>query len=116
MLATIAISYGIPILQTKNSQETAELIKSIAKREQNKEEKSMGIRTDKKPMTTKEQQEFIIESLPGVGPSLAKSLLAEFKSVKKIMNSKEKRLTKINQLGGKKAQEILKILEETYDS
>ena len=116
MLATIAISYGIPILQTKSSQETAELIKSITLREQNKEEKDIGIRTDKKPMTTKEQQEFIIESLPGVGPSLAKSLLEEFKSVKKIMNSKEKRLTKISQLGEKKAQEILKILEDAYET
>ena len=116
MLATIVISYGIPILQTKNSQETAELIKSITIREQNKEDKTAGIRTDKKPMTTKEQQEFIIESLPGVGPSLAKSLLEEFKSVKKIMNSKEKRLTKISQLGEKKAQEILKILEDAYET
>jgi len=114
MLATIAISYGIPIIQTKNYQESAELIRSIALREQNSENKDIGVRTDKKPITTKEQQEFIIESLPGVGPSLAKSLLKEFKTVKEIINSNPERLIKINQLGNKKSEEIIKILNEIY--
>jgi len=115
MLATITISYGIPIIQTKSSQETAELIKSIALREQNKEDRDIGVRTDRKPLTTKEQQEFIIESLPGVGPSLAKSLLSEFKTVKNIINSEENQLKKINQLGDKKVKEIIRILEEFYE-
>ena len=44
-----------------------------------------------------------------------KNTFSYFKSVKKIINSKEKRLTKINQLGDKKAKEILKILEEIYE-
>jgi len=115
MLSTIAISYGIPILQTKSGNETAELIKSIAIREQNYKEKDFGIRTERKPLTTKEQQEFIIESLPGIGPSLAKSLLKEFKTVKKIMNSKPEKLTKIEQLGKTKAEEIIRVLNEKYE-
>lgn len=114
MFATIAISYGIPIIQTKSHQETAELIKSITSREQNPENKEIGVRIDKRPMTTKEQQEFIIESLPGIGPSLAKSLLKKFKSVKKIINAKPENLIKVDQLGDKKADEIKKILEEIY--
>jgi ERCC4-related helicase len=114
MLATIAISYGIPIIQTRGHQESAELIRSIALREQNSENKEFGIRTDKKPMTKKGQQEFIIESLPGVGPSLAKSLLKEFKTVKKIINAKPEKLKKIGQLGDKKSEEIKKILEAIY--
>lgn len=115
MLATIAVSYGIPIIQTRNLQETAEIMKAIANREQHYEEKDIGVRTEKKPMTTKEQQEFIIESLPNVGPSLAKSLLKEFKSVRKIINAKPEKLTKINQLGEKKAAEINRILDEIYE-
>ncbi|MBT3408468.1 DEAD/DEAH box helicase [Candidatus Woesearchaeota archaeon] len=114
ILSTIAISYGIPILQTKSPEDTAELIRSIARREQNFKEKEFGIRTETKPQTTKEQQEFIIESLPGIGPSLAKSLLNEFGSVKKIINSKHENLIKIDQLGNKKAEEIIKILNENY--
>ncbi len=114
MLSTIAISYGIPILQTKSQEETAKLIKSIAKREQTDIEKEFGIRMERKPLTTKEQQEFIIESLPGIGPSLAKSLLNKFGSVKKIINADQESLIDIDQLGKKKAEEIVKIIKEGY--
>jgi len=114
MLATIAISYGIPIISTNNNKETAELIRIIAQREQKAKGKEISIRVDRKPLTTKEQQEFIIESLPGVGPTLAKSLLTKFKTVKKIINAKDTKLQKIEQLGPKKAKEIKRILEENY--
>lgn len=114
MLATIAISYGIPIIETKNDKETAALIHTIAKREQSNEEKSFGVNQEKKPLTSKEQQEFIVESLPGVGPSLAKSLLKEFKSIKNIINSDEDSLQKIEKMGPKKSKEIKRILEEIY--
>ncbi|MCG2718347.1 MAG: DEAD/DEAH box helicase [Nanoarchaeota archaeon] len=115
MLAAIVIDFGIPIISTKNSLETAAMLKSIAKREQEFEKKDIGVRTEKKPLTTKEQQEFIIESLPGVGPTLAKALLKEFKSVKKIVNADHPDLQSIEELGPKKAEEIKRIVEEIYE-
>jgi len=114
MLATITIAYGIPIITTKDFKETAAIIKTIAKREQNSENKEFGIRLEKKPITTKEQQEFIIESLPGIGPSLAKELLKQFKTIKKIMNSSEDKLKEIDKLGSKKAKSIKEILDKIY--
>ena len=68
----------------------------------------------RKPLTLKERQELIIESFPGIGPTLAKSLLQEFKSVKKIINTNEEKLQKIDKLGPKKASEIKKVIEEEY--
>ena len=52
MLATIAISFGMPIIRTKNQIDTAELIKVIAKREQDAESKDIGVRLEKKKLTT----------------------------------------------------------------
>jgi len=115
MLSTIAINFQVPIIYTKNSIDTAAFLKILAKQEQDSEKKDFGIRFDKKPLTTKEQQEFIIESLPGVGPSLAKSLLSKFKTVHKIINAKEDKLQKIEKIGPKKAKEINRITKETYD-
>ena len=112
MLATIAISYQIPILKTKNFKETATLLKVIASKEE-KPSKEFLLRTERKPLTLKEQQEYIVESLPGVGASLAKSLLKEFKTIKNIINTKE--LTKVEKIGKKKAEEIKKVLEEEYE-
>ncbi len=115
MLATIAVDYGIPIVYTKDYRDTAALLRIMAKHEQEGEQKDFGVRTEKKPLTTKEQQEFVIESLPGVGATLAKSLLKEFKTIKSIVNATEEDLQKIDKLGKKKATEIQRIVEEKYE-
>ena len=114
MLATIALSYNIPIIYTRDPKDTAALLLTIAKREQDIGKKDFSIRQEKKPLTLKEQQEYIVESLPGVGPLLAKSLLKKFKSVKKIINAKEEKLQKVEKIGKVKAKEIRKVIEEEY--
>ncbi len=114
MLATIAVSYNIPLLYTKNPQDTAGLLLAIAKREQKEGCKSFGIRSEKKPLTTKEQQHFIIESLPYVGPQLAQSLLKHFGTVKGIINADLHNLKKVEKVGLKKAEEIKRIIDEKY--
>lgn len=113
MLATITISYRIPTIFTKNPQDTALLLKTIAKREQSKENREFQYHS-LKPRTLKEQQEYIIGSLPGIGATLAKPLLKEFKSVKKIMNASEDKLKKVQLIGDKKAKKIREALDSEY--
>lgn len=113
MLASITIDYQIPILYTKNYRDTAALLKVIMKRLE-KPKNLIGLLKKRKPLTLKEQQELIIESLPGIGPVLAKNLLGKFKNVKKIINAKENKLRKVNKIGPKKAKEIRRVLEENY--
>lgn len=114
MLSSIALDYNIPMIYTKNSKDTAELLLVIAKREQEGKEREFPVRLERKPLTTKEQQEYIVESLPGVGSALAKSLLSELGSVAKVFNAKEEELQKINNLGPKKAAEIRRIIGDSY--
>lgn len=113
MISTIAVSYGIPIIQTKNNKETAEMIYIIAKREQDPEKKTFSMH-QKKPITDKEIQEYIISSLPNVGPSMAKELLHNFRNIRKIMNSNEEELKKITGVGDKISKEIQRILDKDY--
>lgn len=114
MLTSIAVDYQIPIIYTKNHRDTAAMLIVIAKRLE-KPKRLIGLLKKRKPLTTKEQQELIIESLPGIGPTLAKNLLAKFKNVKKIINAKEEKLQKVDKIGPKKAKEIKKVLEEIYE-
>ena len=114
MLTSIAIDYRIPILYSRNPNDTAALLISIQNRLE-KSNKPISLLEKRKPLTLKEQQEFLIESLPGVGPTLSKSLLSQFKSVKKIINAKESQLQKIDKIGPKKAKEIKKIIEGEYN-
>jgi len=114
MLASIAISYNIPIIYSKNIKDTAAILKIIAKREQDPDLKSIYLRSERKPLTLKEQQEYIIQSLPGVGPNLSKSLLGNFKSVKNIFNADIDGLKEVEKIGKKKAENIKKVIDQEY--
>lgn len=114
VLSTIIISYGIPIVHTKNFKETAALFLVIAKREADPSKKDFAFHTAK-PLTDAELQEYIIGAFPGVGPVLAKPLLKKFKSIKKIVNAKEDQLKKVELIGDKKAKRIKDIVEKEYD-
>ncbi len=114
MLSTIAVSYGIPVLQTKNNKETAELLYIIAKREQDPEKKHFNPHGSKKPITDKELQEYIVSSLPNVGPAMAKELLHHFRNVRKIFVASEEELKKVSGVGDKTAKDIQKTLDKDY--
>jgi len=114
MMAAIAISFQIPILYTKNVIDTAELLIAIAKREQSDGKSDFSIRGERKPLTTKEQQEYIVTSFPNIGPNVAKSLLKSFGSIKNIVNAEAEHLQKVDQIGKKKAEEIRRLIEEIY--
>ncbi len=113
MLASIAIDFQTPILYTRNYYDTANLLAVIAKRLE-KHRSLPSLLKKRKPLTLKQQQEFLIESLPGVGPVLSRSLLKEFKTVKAILNASEEELEKIPKMGPKKIEAIKKVLEGSY--
>lgn len=113
MLASIAIDFHVPVLQTNNYRDTASLIRVIAKRME-KPSSAISLLTKKKPMSAKEHQEYIIETLPLVGPSLSKSLLTHFKSVKNIINASFEDLQKVEKIGPKKAKLIKDIIDKEY--
>jgi Fanconi anemia group M protein len=115
MLATITVSYGVPVLQTRNAKETAALMAVIAKREQDPDSKEFNPHGSRKPMTLREQQEYIVSAFPGVGPTLAKPLLERFGSVKSVVNACEDGLKEIERIGEKKAKEIQRVLSEGYE-
>jgi len=109
MLTTINLVYGVPIIYTKNPKDTAEFLINLLKKDGDKKSSYL---LDKKPTTTRELQETIISSLPGVGSSTAKILLSKYKSIKEIVNAKD--LEETEGIGKKRAEEIKRILDETY--
>ena len=114
-LTSIALDYQVPLINSKNSAETAEYLYVIAKREQLGQDKEVRLRVGRKGLTLSEQQRFIVEGLPLVGPLLAKSMLEKFGSIKEIVNADEKKLQEVANLGKKKARMIKKVLEEKFD-
>src|SRR3989338_7291486 len=111
MLAAITVSYGVPILYAKNFKDTALLLNIIAKREQEDTGRDFSMHSEKKAMSIKDQQEYIVSSLPGVGSVLAKPLLKYFKSIKNVVNAEQKELEEVEGIGKKKAERIRDILD-----
>jgi Fanconi anemia group M protein len=100
------LKYKVPIIFTKNYQDTARFLIVLAK----KKEQETGIRAMKKAFSKKEQLQYILEGFPGIGPKTAKKLLKKYKTIKSIANQD---LEELKKEIGKKA-EIFKLLEEEY--
>ncbi|AMK16341.1 DEAD/DEAH box helicase [Methanobrevibacter olleyae] len=113
-MTSIVLDYGISIIPTRTAEDTAAMIKRIAVREQKGEKRSIQIRTEKKPQNLWEQQLFIIESLPNIGPVNAKNLLEHFGSVKAVLEADEKQLQEVNGIGKKTAKNIREVIEGKY--
>lgn len=109
--ASLVLDFNMNLLFSENPQQTAELLLAIAKREQLEKKKEFSARTDIKPKTFVDMQQFFVEGLPAVGPTLARNLLKHFGSPKAIANASLEELQKVEGLGEKKAEMIKKILE-----
>jgi len=113
MLASIAIDFQVPIIYTKNVRDTASLIHVIAKRWE-QPRRHISLLKKKKPPELKEQQEFMVESLPGIGNGLARELLKKFKSVRGVVNAEADALRGVDKIGKKKAEGIRLVLDAAY--
>ena len=113
-LAAIAIDFQIPILWSKDVQDSAALIVAMAKREQEEKARIVRLRGDKHAMSDSDQQEFMVAGLPGVGALLAKDLLTHFGTVEKVFTADERALKEVGKIGDKKAGEIRRVLTKAY--
>ncbi len=113
-LAAVALDYGVPIIWTKNVEDTAGIIFWMAKREQIESGREVSIRGKRRARSMEEQQEFLISGLPNVNTVIAKRLLTYFKTPRGIFNAGEAELKKVKSIGKKKAKNILKLLETKY--
>ena len=105
-LLSILLKYNVPIIYTKNSNDTAKFLSVLAK----KTEKESSLNVSKKSLTKKERMQFILESFRGIGPKTAKKLLKKFKTIKNIINLSKEELEK--EIGKKSGG--FKILDEKY--
>ena len=113
-IASLIIDFGLPIIQTDDGEETAHMVYYLARREQEERDIEVALRGKRSGLTEGQQQEFLVEGLPMVGPKLAKSLLREFGSVEGVFTADECELKKVPKVGDKKAKAIREIVSKQY--
>ena len=106
-LLSILLKYRVPIIFTKNYEDTARFISVLSK----KRASEIPLNAKKRSFNKKEQMQYILEGFPGIGPKTARKLLKEFKTIKGTINSDFDNLTKIL---GKRAETVKKIIEQEY--
>jgi len=112
-IASLIGDYRCSVLFTKNAEESAKLLYSMAKREQ-QGGRGVGRRGEKRTMGIHQQQRFIIEGLPGISATMAERLLAHFGSVEKVMTASEKELMEVEGIGKKRAKAIREVVTKSY--
>lgn len=114
VLASIALDFGIPIINSKDEEDTAALIQVMAKREQVDEKRTPSLHGRKSAMTLKEQQEYIVSSISNIGPAAAHKLLLHFGSVEKVMRASLEELMGVESIGPKTAHRIREVVGGEY--
>ncbi len=113
-IASLYIDYGINVICTYDVQNTADVISSIARHEQDDGTREPSLKGGARAYTHEQFQEYVMGNLPGIGPKLAKALLRHFKSIRSIANADEKELMQVEKIGRKKAKMISNTLNGEY--
>ncbi len=114
-LAALVVDFNIPILPTRDGEETALVLAAIARREQVEQVREVAIRGEPKGLTLSEQQRFVVEGLPGVSVVLAKRLLEHFGTVERVMGASVEELRQVQGIGKEKAKRIRQVLNTKYE-
>ncbi|MEM1535449.1 MAG: ERCC4 domain-containing protein [Candidatus Pacearchaeota archaeon] len=113
MLLSILFDYKIPIIFTKNPEDSCDYLEVLYRR-QGKKKTEISLVAKPRFSNIYEQQEFILESFPGIGKALAKEILSKFGSIKNFINANESELASIKKLGQAKARALRRLIEAEY--
>ncbi len=115
VMASIAIDYAVPIIQTRDVADTASLIYVIAKREQMPNKTEVNPHGKKPTASLKEQQEYLVSALSNIGIMTTRKLLGRFKTIERIMAASKEELMEVENVGDKTAEHIKKVFSTEYN-
>lgn len=115
-IAALYADYGITALALRSASDVADVLAGIAKREQTDDTREPSPKAGKRAHTSQQLQERIVGNLPGVGPKIARLLLARFGSIGRIADASAGELMEVDKIGRKKAELIHSTINCEYSS
>jgi Fanconi anemia group M protein len=112
-LSRLAVMGRLPVLPSADPEETAALLVTIARQAQTESgnERSPAKR---RALSITEWQEAIVAALPGVGPVLARRLLAHLGSFAALVQADVKTLREVEGIGPRKAEALVGLFSARY--
>jgi Fanconi anemia group M protein len=112
-LAAISVDMGIPVLFTRDAGETAHMLYILAKRE-NEHLASAKIHPYKSYRSLRDQQEYVVAALPGIGMKNARILLSHFGSIADLVKAEREEFLVLPGIGEKTAGAVWELLHRSY--
>ncbi|NYT04704.1 MAG: DEAD/DEAH box helicase family protein [Candidatus Methanofastidiosa archaeon] len=109
------VDLRVRVIFTNNPEETVNYLVEMSLREQKEKERLPVIRGEKKVMSLKEKQLFIVEGLPDVSSVLSRRLLRRFGNVLGVFNADEIELKEVEGVGEIKAKKIRDVIDARYE-
>jgi Fanconi anemia group M protein len=113
-LASLAVDFGASVLRTADTDDTADLLYTVARREQEDADRSVSVHGGKGSRTLTEQQEYVVGSIAEVGPVTARSLLSHLGSVEAVMTADREELLEVPGVGEVTADRIREVVGSEY--
>jgi Fanconi anemia group M protein len=114
-LAAIAVDLGVSIFFSRDEEDTAQMIHILARREEERGERTPRLPLHKVYRSSREEQEMIVASVPEIGLKNARLLLESLGSIQGIITASEEDLARVRGIGEKKAHRIFELARKTYD-
>lgn len=113
-IVSIYSDHNVQVVRSTCVSETVSILAKLAEREQYKEQREPRILGAKRAFTNSQWQVLILGSIPGVGPKLARSLVAHFRTISAVASASREELMKVDKIGKKKAAKIHELLNEEF--
>lgn len=113
-LSSLLLDFGIPVLRTRDRDETAAMIQAMARREATAGKRKPHVHSGKTSETLGEQQVRMVSAISGVGPETADALLQEFGTVRELANADEEEYAEVEGVGPEKARSIGEVFRTPY--
>jgi ERCC4-type nuclease len=110
-LITVTLFCGVPLLRTRTPEETVRTMLYAARQRLTYVTGALP-RPGYRPRGKRARQRFILQGLPGIGPELARRLLARFGSVEGVVRAGTDELRSVHGIGKAVAENIRWALEE----
>ncbi|POG57002.1 DEAD/DEAH box helicase [Haloferax marisrubri] len=113
-LSSVAVDFNVSVLFTEDEDDTAEMLATIATREQTDRERTVSVHGGKSAKTLDEQQEYVVSAIADIGPVTARTLLEAFGSVEAVMTANEDDLKEVRGVGQVTAERIREVVGSEY--
>ena len=114
-LSYLVVLAGVTLLRSEDPRDSALLLATMARHAQQGLGYELSFHAKRAGATPEQQMRYLVEDLPGIGPRMARELLAHFGDVRTLFCANEDALRGVAGIGPKRASGIAELLRRRYE-